>query len=78
MPHAPVTQLSELLELSRDEILEGYISTKKGDPEPGDNRSRAFHHGWRTAMMDLGEMKIPDEHRRLVREIMNHWKRKGI
>lgn len=66
--HEAVTTLAELLELNDAELMEGYMSTEKGDPEPGDNRSRAFHHGWRMRMMDLGEIQVPIEHTLLVRE----------
>lgn len=65
--HAPVTTLAELDALDETEMSEGYRSTEKGDPEPGMNRSRAHHHGWRTRMMDLHEIEIPSEHRALTR-----------
>ena len=66
--HTPVTTLAELDALDDDEIVAGYRSAERGDPEPGTNHSRGFHHGWRTRMMDLGEMPIPEDHRQLVRE----------
>lgn len=65
--HTPVTTLAELDALDDAEVADGYRSTKRGDPEPGDNHSRSYHHGWRVRMMDLSEMPIPDAHRRLVR-----------
>jgi hypothetical protein len=70
--HAPVETLAELLELDVEEIVAGHLSAKRGDPEPGGNRSRAFHHGWRTRMMDLGEIEVPGAHRRLVRDYLAH------
>lgn len=66
--HAPVTTLAELDALDSADVVEGYSSAERGDPEPGANHSRAYHHGWRTRMMDLGEIPIPPEHRQLVRE----------
>jgi hypothetical protein len=67
MPHAPVTTLEELDALDEAEMVRGHLSAEKGDPEPGANHSRSFHHGWRTRMMDLGEIEAPSEHRLLVR-----------
>lgn len=67
--HAPVTTLTELDALNVDEMVAGYVSAERGDPEPGGNHSRAFHHGWRTRMMDLGEIPITDAHRLLVKAV---------
>ena len=65
--HLPVTTLEELDELDEAEMIDGYISAERGDPEPGDNHSRSYHHGWRTRMMDLKEIEVPENHRELVR-----------
>ena len=65
--HEPVTTLAVLDTLDSAEMIEGHLSAEKGDPEPGGNHSRSFHHGWRTRMMDLGEIEIPFEHRLLTR-----------
>lgn len=43
--HAPVTTLEELDALDTAEMVEGHLSAERGDPEPGMNHSRAFHHG---------------------------------
>lgn len=65
--HMPVTTLEELDTLNEAEMIEGHLSAEKGDPEPDANHSRAYHHGWRTRMMDLGEIPCPPEHTALVR-----------
>jgi hypothetical protein len=70
--HQPVVTLADLLALDGDEVVAGHLSAEKGDPEPGMNHTRAFHHGWRTRMMDLHEIETPPEHRALVRAFMNH------
>ncbi len=67
MPHEPVTTLAELDALDEAEVADGFLHAERGDPEPGANHSRAYHHGWRVRMMDMGELPIPDEHRALVR-----------
>jgi len=50
----PVRTLEDLDSLSETDIIEGYWSAQRGDPEPGENRGRAFWHGWRNRMLDLG------------------------
>lgn len=67
MNFAPVLTLEDLDSLDDDEMLEGFLSAERGDPEPGVNRGRAFWHGWRTRMMDLGEIEIDAGHRGLAR-----------
>jgi hypothetical protein len=56
---APVETLADLVQLDEAEILDGYRSGCDGDPEPGNNRSRAFWHGWRNGAIDRGRSK-PD------------------
>lgn len=70
MAFDPVTTLADLDSLDEQEIIEGYLSAERGDPEPGDNRGRAFWHGWRCKMMDYHQIEITPEHRVLVREII--------
>jgi hypothetical protein len=69
MNFAPVTTKADLMTLDPDEITAGYMDAQRGDPEPGVNRGRAYWHGWRNRMMDLGEIEIDAGHRRLVHEI---------
>lgn len=50
---APVVTAEELDSLEPAEVLEGYMDGLR-DPihEPGDNRSKAYWHGWRNAAND--------------------------
>jgi hypothetical protein len=64
--HQPVATLAELDALDDDEVREGYLDGRAGEPEPGDNRSRAYWHGWRCGMTDAGRLEIDPAHRRLV------------
>lgn len=73
----PVKTLQELNELDPAEVLDGYNSAERGDPEPGPNRGRSFWFGWRNRMMDLGEIPIDDIHRKLVKEVVADLKRGG-
>ena len=70
MNFLPVSTKADLDTLDHDEIVEGYISTKRGDPEPGENRGRAYWHGWRNAMIDMGEIDPDDACRQLAREVV--------
>jgi len=53
----PVTTLEDLESLNSDEIIEGYMEGRNGDPEPGENRGRSCWHGWRNGMIDSGRME---------------------
>jgi hypothetical protein len=50
----PVTTLADLATLDDAEVLEGYRDGFAGDPEPGNNRSRSYWHGWRNGALDGG------------------------
>ncbi|WP_205668218.1 hypothetical protein [Bradyrhizobium manausense] len=76
MNFKPVVTLADLDSLNQDLVAEAYISAKRGDPEPGSNRGRAYWHGWRCRMMDLGEISIDDGHRRLVRAYVERLRNK--
>jgi hypothetical protein len=64
----PVSTVADLDTLDSDDVFEGYLSTERGDPEPGANRGRSFWHGWRNRMIDMGELPQDDASRRLARE----------
>lgn len=76
--HAPVITLSDLLALDDAELIAGHTGAERGDPEPGMNHSRSYHHGWRTRMMDLHEIEIPQAHRALVRDYVAHVKKEPL
>jgi hypothetical protein len=61
--------------LDHDQVVEGYLSAERGDPEPGPNRGRSYWHGWRCRMMDYGIIPIDEGHRNLVREYLEHQRR---
>lgn len=70
MSFDPVRTKDDLDSLDGDEIVEGYLSAARGDPEPGPNRGRAYWHGWRCRMMDMGELPIDAAARQLAREFL--------
>ncbi len=67
---APVTTLDDLDSLCVHEVVEGYQDGRDGEPEPGNNRTRSYWHGWRVGQMDSGRMPVPPEHRALARAIL--------
>ena len=64
----PVRTKADLDSLNEEDILEGYLSADRGDPEPGPNRGRAFWHVWRNRMMDLHELPVDEAAMQLVHE----------
>jgi chitinase len=40
--------------LDMQEMIEGYHDGRAGWPEPGDNRTYAYWHGWRNGAVDAG------------------------
>lgn len=69
MNFEPVRTLADLETLDPDEIVAGYMETRRGDPEPGPNRGRAYWRGWRNRMIDLGEIEIDGATRQLAHEV---------
>lgn len=69
----PVRTIEDLESLSLDDIVEGYQSAERGDPEPGPNRGRAFWHGWRNRMIDLGVIPGDDASRALAAAAAGRW-----
>jgi hypothetical protein len=70
MNFEPVKTKADLDSLDQADVLEGYMSAERGDPEPGPNRGRAFWHGWRNRMIDLGQIPSDDASRQLVKEVV--------
>lgn len=70
MNFEPVRTKVDLDTLDSADIVEGYMSASRGDPEPGLNRGRAFWHGWRNRMIDLGQLPTDAASQQLVREYL--------
>lgn len=64
----PVSTLADLASLKEADIVEGYMSAERGDPEPGLNRGRSYWHGWRNRMIDFGELEPDYASAQLARE----------
>lgn len=61
-----VPDLATLDALDTDEVVAGYHDGRAGEPEPGDNRSLAYWHGWRNGAADSNRRAIDQEQRRLA------------
>ncbi len=66
---SPVSTVAEVESLDSGEMVEGYWSGRDGDPEPGDNRSKAYWHGWRNGRSDAGH-PVDAAQMALAREIV--------
>jgi ribosome modulation factor len=64
----PVSTLADLDTLDDAEIVEGYRDGLANEPEPHNNRSRSYWHGWRNGMADRGFRPIDEAQRDLARE----------
>ena len=53
----------------QDEIVQGYLDGFAGEPEPGDNRSDGYWHGWRNGQNDRAG-KVDPEQTALARDLL--------
>lgn len=67
---APIQTRADLLSQSSDEILAGYRSGFRGDPEPGSDKSRGYWHGWRNGMVDSGRAQMDAAQSKLAAEVV--------
>jgi hypothetical protein len=66
---APITTLEDLEQQPDEELIAGYRSGYRNEPEPGSDRSRAFWHGWRNGRVDGGHAPIDAAQEALCRAI---------
>lgn len=72
MSRVPITTRAECEALDSAEIVAGYLDGRIGEPEPGDNRSLAFWHGWRNGAADAGHRPIDVHQRALAADYVAH------
>lgn len=73
----PISTVAELSLLDDTEMLEGYFDGFDGEPEPGDNRSLSYWHGWRNGAVDGKHRKGDAAQRKLAHEVVKQWRRAG-
>ena len=73
--YLPVTTKADLDTLDPTEMQEGYFDGFDGEPEPGNNRSRSYWHGWRNGAVDGGHREKDDAQATLAHVIApgKHW-----
>lgn len=69
----PIRTMAQLAALDTGEILEGYFAGFYGEPEPGDNRSFAYWHGWRNGTVDGGHRAKDAAQTALASEVVQSW-----
>lgn len=55
---------------AREEVSEGYRDGFAGEKEPGDNRSKAYWHGWRNGAVDGGHREKDAAQAELARQVL--------
>jgi hypothetical protein len=65
----PIKRATALEHLDGADCIEGYWAGKDGDPEPGNNRSFSYWHGWRNGAADGGHRPIDPAQRELARDV---------
>jgi hypothetical protein len=50
----PIRKAAMFEQLDEAEMIEGYHDGRAGSPEPGNNRSFSYWHGWRNGAVDGG------------------------
>lgn len=68
-PFDPPRTAADLDSLDEAEVWEGSRDYRRGDPEPGPNRGRAYWYGWHVAAMNHGDRETDDAMRALVRAV---------
>lgn len=66
----PVSHLFDLETLEKSEVAEGYLDGLGAAPEPGNNRTRSYWHGWRNGMVDGGHMEKDWAQIELARQVV--------
>lgn len=66
----PVQTVCDVQSLDSQEMLAGYLSGLRGDPEPSSERSRSYWHGWRNGASDNGFRPIDAAQRLLASRVV--------
>lgn len=66
----PISRAEQLDDLDDAEVIEGYFDGRENEPEPGDNRSFSYWHGWRNGMADGRHRKHDYAQRALANDVI--------
>jgi hypothetical protein len=53
-------------------MVEGYMDGFRGEPEPGNNRTCSYWHGWRNGATDCRRREVDAAQRELARVVIAH------
>lgn len=70
MDKIPITKANQLDNLDNDEVIQGYWDGKDNEPEPGDNRSYLYWHGYRNGQVDGGYAKSDEAQKALAYDVV--------
>lgn len=70
----PIYDANQLDFVDAKESYEGYLDGFHGEPEPGDNRSDSYWHGWRNGAVDGGHREADEAQRLLAKSVVASWK----
>lgn len=71
MNRIPISNAIQLDLLDDKEVIQGYWDGRDGDPEPGDNRSYSYWHGWRNGRVDGGHDKTDAHQIQLAKSMID-------
>lgn len=66
---APVRTAADLATLDDEDVVSGYFDGLRGEPEPGNNRSRSYWHGWKNGMVDSRRREQDEHQAALAKEV---------
>lgn len=72
---APVRTIADLDTLDLAEMREGYWDGYHGEPEPGNNRTRSYWHGWGNGAVDSGRREKTWDQAELARLCLQEFER---
>lgn len=67
----PIIKAEKLKELDDSEVTQGYADGLKNEPNPGDNRTYSYWHGWRNGMVDGGWAELDKHQRALCKDVVD-------
>lgn len=70
MSRVPLRTAEETDTLDDSDLIAGYFDGRAGEPEPGDNHSLSYWHGWRNGAADGGHRENDDAQRALARDYL--------
>jgi hypothetical protein len=65
----PLRRAAQIAGLDKEDVIEGYYDGRNNMPEPGNNRSFSYWHGWRNGMVDAGHRGMDDAQLELSADI---------